>query len=104
MINHVKTENSFNKLLRQGIKNAEDVSFLFTSPYDSASRNLMEEIVRGNHKLRNPLHVVNSFETPHAFVACKTTQVPCLVDVKNRKKNVEYYLPFIYEKLGVSVP
>ena len=102
MINHVKTENSFNKLLRQGIRNAEDVSFLFTSPYDPASRNLIGEIREGNHKLRKPLYVVNSFETPHAFVACKTTQVPCLVDVKNRKKNVEYYLPFIYEKLGIS--
>jgi hypothetical protein len=104
MINHVKTENSFNKLLRQGIKNAENVSFLFTSPYDVASRNLVKEIRKGNHKLRRTLHVVDSFETPHAFVACKTTQVPCFVDVKHRKKNVEYYLPFIYEKLGVSLP
>ncbi len=104
MISYVKTENSFNKLLRQGVKNADDVSLLFISQYDGASQDLVEEIRRGNHKLKNTLHVVDSFETPHAFVACNTTKVPCLVEVKNRKKNIEYYLPFIYEKLGVFLP
>lgn len=104
MINHVKTENSFNKVLKRGLKDSENVSIFFTSPYDQASRDILAEIEKGNHKLETSLHVVDSFETPHAFVACNTTKVPCLVVIRNRKKHIEYHVPFIYEKLGVSLP
>jgi hypothetical protein len=104
MISHIKTENSFNKLLKKGTKNGENVSILFTSCYDAPSQVLLEEIGRGNHTIRTYLHVVDSFETPHAFVACNTTKVPCLVNIKDKKKYTEYYLPFIYERLGVSLP
>ena len=104
MINYIKTENSFNKLLKKGTKNGETISFLFTSPYDAPSQALIEEVESGNHCINTPLNIVDSFETPHAFIACNTTKVPCLVNIKDRKKNIEYYLPFIYEKLGVSLP
>ena len=104
MINYITTENAFNKVLKRGMKYAENVVILFTSPYDSVSRDILDQVERGNHKLRSKLHVVDSFETPHAFVACKTTKVPCLVNINDKKKDIEYYLPFIYEKLGVSLP
>jgi len=104
MINYIKTENSFNKVLKRGLKDSEKVSLFFTSPYDQASRNILSEVEKGNHKLENSLNVVDSFETPHAFVACNTTQVPCLVFIRNKKKYTEYYVPFIYEKLGVTLP
>ena len=104
MISHIKTENSFNKLLKKGTKNGEDVSILFTSCYDSPSQALIREIERGNHRIDSTLNVVDSFETPHAFVACSTNKVPCLVNIKDRKKFIEYHLPFIYERLGVSLP
>ena len=104
MIEYIKTENAFNKLLKKGTKYEEDVSILFMSPYDKASNALILEIEKGNHKIPNRLNVVDSFETPHAFVACNTTQVPCLVNIKDKKKDIEYHLPFIYEKLGVSLP
>ena len=102
MINFIKTENSFNKLLKRGIKYAEDVNILFTSPYDDMSQSILTEVENGNHTLETPLHVVSSFDTPHAFVAYKTTQVPCLVSIRNRKKYIEYYVPFIYERVGIS--
>jgi len=104
MINYIKTENSFNKLLKKGTKYSEDVTFLFTSPYDKYSKTIVEEIEKGNHELKESVNVIDSFETPHAFVAFDTTQVPCLVSIKNRKKDIEYYVPLIYEKLGVSLP
>ena len=103
MLSFIKTENAFNKLLRRGTKQEEDVSFLFVSPYDKYCNDLIKEIASGNHKLPSKLHVVDSFETPHAFVACSTNKVPCLVEIKSRKKQIEYYLPFIYERLGGSL-
>ena len=104
MISYVKTENAFNKLLKKGTKHSEEVTLLFTSSYDKFSQDLLGEIKKGNHTLDQELHVVDSFETPHAFVAFGTTQVPCLVSIKNRKKDIEYHVPLIYEKLGVSLP
>lgn len=102
MINFIKTENNFNKLLRKSMKTADDATFLFISSYDKVCMDIIDEIKSGNHKLPQQLHVVDSFETPHAFVACHTTQVPCLVSVRRRKKEIDYYLPMIYKKLGVS--
>tara|TARA_R100000365_G_C2687680_1_gene30714 strand:+ start:242 stop:556 length:315 start_codon:yes stop_codon:yes gene_type:complete len=104
MISYIKTENSFNKLLKKGTKHSEDITLLFTSSYDKFSQDLLGEIKKGNHNLEKELHVIDSFETPHAFVACSTTKVPCLVNIKNKKKEIEYHLPFIYEKLGVCLP
>ena len=104
MINYIKNENSFNKLLKKGTKFSEDITFLFTSPYDKYSKMILTEVEKGNHQLKEEVHVVDSFETPHAFVAFATTQVPCLVSIKNRKKDIEYHVPLIYEKLGVSLP
>jgi len=102
MINFIKTENNFNKLLRKSMKTADDATFLFISSYDKVCMDIINEIENGNHKLHQKLNVVDSFETPHAFVACHTTQVPCLVSVRRRKKEIDYYLPMIYKKLGVS--
>jgi hypothetical protein len=102
MINFVKTENSFNKLLKRGVKYAEDVKILFTSPYDKMSQTILNEVEKGNHTLDTPLNVVSSFDTPHAFVAYKTTQVPCLVSIKNRKKYIQYYVPLIYDEVGIA--
>ena len=102
MINFIKTENSFNKLLKKGMKYGEDVNILFTSPYDKMSQKILREVGTGNHALHIPLNVVSSFDTPHAFVAYKTTQVPCLVTIKNRKKDIEYYIPLIYQKVGIA--
>ena len=104
MISYVKTENAFNKLLKKGTKHSEEVTLLFTSSYDKFSQDLLGEIKKGNHTLDQELHVVVSFEPPHAFVACSTTKVPCLVTIKTKKKEIEYHLPFIYEKLGVCLP
>ena len=104
MINFIKTENAFNKVLKRGIKDAETVNILFTSPYDKASLAILRELKEGNHHIKDGLNVVDSFDTPHAFVACDTTQVPCLINIYKRKKNIEYYVPFIYEKLGVFLP
>ena len=75
---------------------------MFVSPYDEMSKKIINYIEEGNHNLKAPLHVVDSFETPHAFVACKTTGVPCLVSIKNRKKLIEYYVPVIYERVGID--
>jgi hypothetical protein len=102
MINFIKSENAFNKILKRGIKHCEDTSILFISPYDKPSQRLLNEVENGNHTLRDPLNVVDSFKTPHAFVACHTTQVPCLVSIRNRRKEIQYYLPLIYERLGIS--
>ena len=104
MINYIATENAFNKLLKKGTKHSENISILFTSAYDKVSQDIIREVENGNHKIISELHVVDSFETPHAFVACNTTKVPCLVNIKDKKKDIEYYVPFIYEKLGVSLP
>ena len=102
MINHIKTENHFNKLLRRGVRNSENVSILFISSYDETCQKILGEIDKGNHSLRHDVNVVDSFKTPHAFVACHTTQVPCLVDIKKGRKEINYYLPIIFEKLGIS--
>ena len=102
MINFIKTENNFNKLLRKSMKTSDDATFLFISSYDKVCMDIINEIENGNHNLSQRLNVVDSFETPHAFVACHTTQVPCLVSVRRRKKEIDYYLPMIYKKLGVS--
>jgi len=104
MINFIKTENAFNKILKKGIKDSENVNILFISSYDKASQAILREIEGGNHTIEGDLNVVDSFETPHAFVACSTSKVPCFININNRKKNIEYYVPFIYEKLGVSLP
>ena len=104
MINFIKTENAFNKLLKRGTKYAEDVHILFTSSYDKMSQTIIDHVLSGNHTLKQPLNVVDSFETPHAFVACKTTQVPCLVSIKNRRKEIQYYVPLIYEEVGIASP
>lgn len=104
MINYIKTENHFNKLLRRGLKYREDVSILFISSYDKVCQNLLGEIDSGNHKLSSSINVVDSFETPHAFVACRTTKVPCLVNIKRGRKEIDYYLPLIFEKLGIYIP
>lgn len=102
MINFIKTENNFNKLLRKSMKTSEDATFLFISSYDKVCMDIINEIENGDHGLDfEYLNVVDSFETPHAFVACHTTQVPCLVSVRRRKKEIDYYLPIIYRKLGV---
>ena len=78
------------------------MAILFTSPYDKVCQRILKEVAQGNHTLPDYLHVVDSFKTPHAFVACHTTQVPCLVSIKNRKKEIDYYLPIIHEKLGIA--
>lgn len=105
MIKTLTTENSFNKLFRKASRGEENAMFLFTSPdYDAACRELIAELERGNHKLKNKLYIVNSFLTPHAFAAYKTTKVPCLVSVLDKERRSETYLPFIYEKVGISLP
>lgn len=102
MINYVNTENQFNKLLRKGLKYSEDVSVLFISCYDDTCQKILREIGEGNHSMSRNLNVVDSFKTPHAFVACSTTQVPCLVNIKKGRKEIDYYLPIIFDKLGIS--
>jgi hypothetical protein len=105
MIKTLNTENSFNKLFRQASRGEENTMFLFTSPdYDTACRELLVELKRGNHRLKNKLYIVNSFLTPHAFAAHRTTKVPCLVSVINKERKSETYLPFIYERMGISLP
>ena len=103
MINTLTTENSFNKLFKKAARGDDDLMFLFLSPdYDKSCRDLRTELVRGNHTLKNKLCIVNSFITPHAFAAYNTTKVPCLVSIIRKERKTENYLPFIYERLGVS--
>ena len=102
MIKLLTTENSFNKILKKASRGEEDAMFLFLSPdYDTASRNLRKHLKENNHKVKRKLYIVDSFITPHAFVAHNTTQVPTLVTISDKKKRSESYLPFIYERLGV---
>jgi len=103
MINFINTENSFNKLVRRATRGEEDISFLFLSPeYDKASMNLKRALEKKKYKLRKKVYIVDSFVTPHAFVAYNTTKVPTLVNVFDKKKTIESYLPFIYDCLGLD--
>jgi hypothetical protein len=102
MIKLLTTENSFNKTIKRASRGEGDAMFLFLSPdYDAASKNLRRSLKENNHKIKSKLYIVDSFITPHAFVAHNTTQVPTLVTITDKKKRSESYLPFIYDRLGV---
>ena len=103
MIQTLTTENEFNKLFKSASKGEKNLMFLFLSPdYDRTSRELRRYLMRGNYKQRNKLYIVNSFITPHAFAAYRTTKVPTLVSIIEKRRTLETYLPFIYNSLGVA--
>ncbi len=104
MMSVLATENEFNKLFKRATRGEKDVMFLFLSPdYDKTCKQLRGHLLKGNYKQGKNLYIVNSFVTPHAFVAYNTTQVPCLVSIINKRRKTETYLPFIYDSLGVCL-
>ena len=96
-INFVKKESFLNNVFRR--KKEEDFLVLYYSKWDDRSLALLDYLLDEwvGKDGDETVHVVNSFELPHSFVAYRVTTVPCLIQaIKGRIRKTEY-IPYIYE-------
>ena len=104
-VEEVLKENELNKILKTQKVTKEKSAFLFISQWDDMSSRLVKKLEAKYESSSNPgavpLYVVNSFDTPHAFVIFDTKTVPSLVVVDGDDIQKEAYIPNIYYKLGV---
>ena len=108
-ISHLKREIDINKILDKVSQQKSDglyrnnVNFLFVSLWDKWSDLLVDKLKEkytdeGAHK---ELHIVNSFDMPHAFTIFGVKQVPALVRIRQKKVVVIDRLPVVYSELKV---
>jgi hypothetical protein len=95
-------------LLKKQKKFKLSMSILFTSLWDKHSLKLVELLKRqstlnfmSEKKTQTPLYITNSFLMPHSFVIFKSFRIPHLVHLFKDTVRSEYYLPKIYEELGL---
>ena len=96
-INFVKKESFLNNVFRR--KKEEDFLVLYYSKWDDRSLALLYYLLDEwvDKDGDETVHVVNSFELPHSFVAYMVTTVPCLIQaIKGSIRKTEY-IPYIYE-------
>lgn len=94
---HIENETEFNKIRRNQKRLKTTVHILFTSLWDKYSQDLVEQLSCKQYK--NPIYIVNSFDTPHSFVIFNTNKVPTLVTLSNDDVSINDYLPIIYSIL-----
>jgi hypothetical protein len=98
-INRIEKEGILNNIFRR--KREENFNVLYYSKWDDHSAKLLEHL---NEWVKQDgdetLHIVNSWDLPHSFVAYNVTQVPCLIQaIKGRIRKTEY-LPYIYKSFN----
>jgi|TARA_R100000005_G_C4976865_1_gene187962 hypothetical protein len=99
-VNFVKKESFLNNIYRR--KKENDFIVLYYSKWDDRSLALIEYIqdIWVNRDGDETIHLVNSFELPHSFLAYSVTQVPCLIQGLKGKIRKTEYLPYIYKALS----
>tara|TARA_R100000742_G_C4255096_1_gene73072 strand:- start:193 stop:525 length:333 start_codon:yes stop_codon:yes gene_type:complete len=98
-LNFVQKESFLNNIFRR--KKENDFTVLYFSKWDDRSLVLIEQLQDKWVKEEGDevIHLVNSFELPHSFLAYSVTQVPCLIQgIKGKIRKTEY-LPYIYKAL-----
>jgi len=98
-VNFVKKESFLNNIFRR--KRENDFTVLYYSKWDDKCLALLDYLLDtwANEEGEETIHVVNSFDLPHSFLAYSVTQVPCLIQgIKGKIRKTEY-LPYIYKAL-----
>ena len=95
----VEKESVLNNIFRK--KKEKNFDVLYYSKWDKYSTNLLEHLAEWvKQDGDETLHIVNSWDLPHSFVAYNVTQVPCLIQaIKGRIRKTEY-LPYIYKSFN----
>lgn len=99
----LRKENDLNKILRNQRKEPVRMRILFVSLWDEHSTRLVDTLKKEEIKSskKYPLYVVDSYNMPHSFVIYNTTSVPQLVKLDRNRVSVDFYLPKIYQDLGI---
>lgn len=100
-IRQVRSENQYNKLVKSR-RDRDATLILFTSSYDRWGQDIIDFAKKQGEGV---LHVVDSFETPHAFTSkesIKVTNVPTLVSLTKKARTIETRVSSIYSMLGDS--
>jgi hypothetical protein len=98
-IERIEREGILNNIFRK--KREENFNVLYYSKWDDYSVKLLEHLDEWVKQAGDEtLHIVNSWDLPHSFVAYNVTQVPCLIQsIKGRIRKTEY-LPYIYKSFN----
>ncbi len=99
MIKEITKETEINKLLKKQRETGSSITILFHSLWDPYSQALVQKLRESYNK---DIYLVNSFDTPHAFVIHKLQKAPALVTLKGKRSKVEERLPAIYYALGLK--
>lgn len=85
----ITKEHDLNKLIREQRTSGERLDVLFISEWDPVSSYLMDELTERQQDLSGlpDLYIVNSFDTPHSFMAWNVTSTPSLVQLKRKGKD-----------------
>ena len=100
-LRQVRSENQYNKLVKSR-RDRDNTYILFTSSYDKYGQEIVEFARTHGDGV---LHIVDSFETPHAFTSkesLRVTNVPTLVSLTRRGRIIEERVSSIYSMLGGS--
>ena len=93
----VEKEGVLNRLIKN--KRSQDFYVLYHSLWDDNSKKILKEIEGWEErpsKKDQTIHLINSWELPHSFVAFSVTSVPTLVKCVKGRVFVETYLPNIF--------
>lgn len=99
MIYELTKETDINKLLKYQKETGAKIKLLFHSLWDPWSETLVNTI---KEKYTKDIYLINSFDTPHAYVIYKLTTAPTLVTLKAKSVKIEDKLPAIYYELGLK--
>jgi len=91
-------ENQINRVIKDQKKAGRTMRVLFVSLWDKWANTLVDSLE--DYERYSPLHVVNSFTMPHAFVIYNVTKTPTLLTLYRDRYTKEDYLPNIYKELG----
>ena len=93
----VEREGVLNRLIKN--KRSQDFYVLYHSLWDNNSKKILKEIdgwKERSAKKDQTIHLINSWELPHSFVAFTVTSVPTLVKCGRGRIFVETHLPNIF--------
>ena len=91
-------ENQINRVIKDQKKAGRTMRILFVSLWDKWANTLVDSLE--DYERYSPLHVVNSFTMPHAFVIYNVTKTPALVTLYRDRYTKEDHIPNIYKELG----
>lgn len=94
-------ENDINKLIKNQKKEKSKVRILFTSQWDEISIDLTEKIIDRDEDAET-IHMVDTWNNPHAVLIFKTFKLPALVTLNADKVTVEDYPSRIYQELKLD--